>query len=281
MLLPALLGYAVFFLYPALANFYYSLTDWSHFRPGARWVGLDQYRRLAGDEQIWLGVRNSLLFAAVTTLFQSVLSVPLALALDRKLRTVSLLRLTFVAPSVLSSLVIGYLWMFLMSPTEYGALNRLLHVFGLEKINWLGDPGWALYSVALTQIWQWTGWTMLIVLANLQSIPKDLYEAADLDGAGPLRRFWNVTLPQLYPSISMNAVLTMISGLKVFDIIFAMTKGGPGHATESMTTLIMARGFGEGMYGYASAYSVLFFGLIAAVTAILLGIFRKWRTSVS
>ena len=269
-LLPALIGYAVFFVYPVICSFYYSVTDWTLYNRQIEFNGFANYLRIFEDEEILTGIKNSFVYAIMMTIFQNGLAIPLAVALDADLKTRNLLRMIFFAPAVLSSLVVGYLWSYIMSPTDYGLLNQLLTVMGLGKVNWLGEPSFALYSVIGTQIWQWTGWAMVIYLANLQSISTDYYEAARIDGANGWQSFRAITFPMLAPSLTVNSVLSMIGGLKVFDIIFAMTQGGPGHATESITTVLIRRGFTEGLYGYASAIAVVLFVLIACISSIQL-----------
>ena len=187
----------------------------------------------------------------------------------------------FFAPAVLSTLVVGYLWSYIMAPTDYGLLNRILIGIGLEKVNWLGNPNLALFSILFTQTWQWIGWAMVIYIANLQSIPQELYECSKIDGANGWKTFWKITFPMLAPSITINCVLSIIGGLKVFDVIFAMTGGGPGHATETITTVLIKRGFTECQFGYASAIAVILFMIIAFIASIQLNYFQKWEDKLT
>lgn len=275
-LLPALIGFAIFFIYPVLCSFYYSTTDWSLYNNESfSFIGLDNFVRIFGDEEAFTGIKNSFKWAILVTFFHNTLAIPLAVALDSKIKGKNFFRSVFFAPAVLSSLIVGYLWNYIMAPTDYGLLNRLIQFFGGQNVNWLGESSLALYSVLFTQIWQWTGWTMIIYLANLQSIPGDYYEAADIDGASGWQKFKVITLPMLAPSMTVNILLSMIGGLKVFDIIFSMTQGGPGHATETIITILIQRGFTEGLYGYASAIGVVLFIIIAFVSLILLKFLLK------
>lgn len=159
------------------------------------------------------------------TSLQTILALPLAVLLDKKLKTRNLLRAVFFFPAVFSSLIIGYLWNFIMSSSDYGLINNLLHQLGFGTFNFF-TANRALFSVILTQAWQWTGWAMVIYLANLQSISPDLYEAADIDGAGGIKKFFYVTLPLMCPSVKIIVVTGLIGGMKVFDIIYSMTSGG-------------------------------------------------------
>ncbi|GKX31584.1 ABC transporter permease [Vallitalea longa] len=275
-LLPALVGFAIFFIYPVLSSFYYSTTDWSLYNNESfSFIGLENFKRIFGDDEAFIGIINSFKWALLVTFFHNFLAIPLAVALDSKIKGKNFFRSVFFAPAVLSSLIVGYLWNYIMAPTDYGLINRVIQFFGGSNVNWLGDSNLALYSVLFTQIWQWTGWTMIIYLANLQSIPKDYYEAADIDGASGWQKFKVITIPMLAPSMTVNILLSMIGGLKVFDIIFSMTQGGPGHATETIITTLIQRGFTEGLYGYASAIGVVLFIIIAFVSLILLKFLLK------
>jgi len=270
LLIPALLGYLIFFIYPVLGGFYYSLTDWSAYSREIDFIGLENFRKLFHDSDILTSIRNTFVFAILLTLFQNGLAIPLAVILNRDLKSRNILRMIFFAPSVLSILVVGYLWSFIMSASDYGLLNNILEFFGLARVNWLGNPDIALYSIILTQVWQGCGWSMVIYLANLQSIPDDLYESADIDGAGWFRQFLYITFPMLAPAVTITFIIVMIGSFKAFDIIFAMTGGGPGHATETIGTILIQKGFTEGRYGYGAALGIVMFLFIAVISLIQL-----------
>lgn len=280
-LLPALLGYSLFFIYPVVSSFCYSLTDWTQFSKQIHLTGIANYIRVLGDEELLIGIKNSFIYAMLMTIFQNGLAIPLAVALDHNLKTKNLLRMIYFAPAVLSIMVVGYLWSYIMAPTDYGLINKALIAIGLWKINWLGQSNLALYSIVITQVWQWTGWAMVIYLANLQSIPMEIVECSKIDGANGWQAFWRITLPMLIPSITVNSVLSMIGGLKVFDAIFAMTGGGPGHATETITTVLIKRGFTECEFGYASAIAVTLFIVIAIISSAQLNYLQKWEDKLT
>lgn len=143
-------------------------------------------------------------------------------------------------------MVVGYLFQYIMTSADGGLLNSILMFFGGKPVNWLGDSKIALYSVLITQVWQWTGWSMVIYIANLKSIDSALYEAANIDGAGPVQLFFRVTLPLLHPATSFNILMSLIGGWKMFDAVFVMTKGGPGYATETIMTTMIREGFNSG-----------------------------------
>ncbi|MFD0619734.1 carbohydrate ABC transporter permease [Paenibacillus sp. GCM10027629] len=279
-ILPAFIGYFIFYILPILLTFVYSFTDWSLFKPKMSFIGIENFTRLFQDSDVLTGIRNSVVYAILMTIFQNALAIPLAIALNQQLKSKNILRMVFFAPAVLSPLVVGYLWSYLMSSTDYGLINQLLGYMGLGPINFLGDPNIALFSVIFTQVWQWTGYAMIIYLANLQSISTEMYEAANIDGANSWQKFWKMTLPMLIPSITFNTVMSMIGGLKVFDVVFSMTKGGPGHSTETIVMTLMTKGISEGQYGYGSAFAVVFSIMIMIVVLIQLKVLKRWEDKV-
>lgn len=171
---------------------------------------------------------------------------------------------------------VGYLWKYILSASDFGFVNQLLRGIGLQSVNFLGSGKLALGSIIFTQVWQWFGWSMVIYLGNLQSISEDLYEAASIDGANTLRKFWHITIPGLAPAIKINLVTGMISGLKVFDVVLAMTNGGPAHKTDTILLMMFSR-FSDGNYGYASAFGIIFLVVSMLLSAVLLGLFGKWE----
>lgn len=240
-ILPAFIVYLLFSIVPFLYTFYYSFTDYTDMNPvNLSFVGLKNYIKVFNTPLMMTAIKNSVIYAIMLTSLQTILALPLAVLLDKKLKTRNLLRAVFFFPAVFSSLIIGYLWNFIMSSSDYGLINNLLHQLGFGTFNFF-TANRALFSVILTQAWQWTGWAMVIYLANLQSISPDLYEAADIDGAGGIKKFFYVTLPLMCPSVKIIVVTGLIGGMKVFDIIYSMTSGGPGNATETVMTVMMKR----------------------------------------
>ena len=229
-ILPALIIYLLFSITPFLYTIYYSFTDYTDMNPiNLHFVGLKNYIKVLQTPVMLAAIKNSVIYAILLTGFQTLLGLPLAFVLNQKLKSRNLLRAVFFFPAVFSSLIIGYLWNFIMSSSDFGLINNILHQLGLGTLNFFTSKN-ALYSVILTQIWQWTGWAMVIFLANLQSISPDLYEAAEIDGANGLKKFMYVTLPLMCPSVKIVIVTGLIGGMKVFDIIYSMTSGGPGDA---------------------------------------------------
>ena len=216
-ILPALIIYLLFSITPFLYTIYYSFTDYTDMNPiNLHFVGLKNYIKVLQTPVMLAAIKNSVIYAILLTGFQTLLGLPLAFVLNQKLKSRNLLRAVFFFPAVFSSLIIGYLWNFIMSSSDFGLINNILHQLGLGTLNFFTSKN-ALYSVILTQIWQWTGWAMVIFLANLQSISPDLYEAAEIDGANGLKKFMYVTLPLMCPSVKIVIVTGLIGGMKVFD----------------------------------------------------------------
>ena len=279
-ILPALIIYLLFSITPFLYTIYYSFTDYTDMNPiNLHFVGLKNYIKVLQTPVMLAAIKNSVISAILLTGFQTLLGLPLAFVLNQKLKSRNLLRAVFFFPAVFSSLIIGYLWNFIMSSSDFGLINNILHQLGLGTLNFFTSKN-ALYSVILTQIWQWTGWAMVIFLANLQSISPDLYEAAEIDGANGLKKFMYVTLPLMCTSVKIVIVTGLIGGMKVFDIIYSMTSGGPGDATQTVMTVMMKKGISEGFYSTGSAFGVCFFIIVLAISAIVTKLMGKWSEAI-
>ena len=279
-ILPAFIVYLLFSIVPFLYTFYYSFTDYTDMNPvNLSFVGLKNYIKVFNTPLMMTAIKNSVIYAIMLTSLQTILALPLAVLLDKKLKTRNLLRAVFFFPAVFSSLIIGYQWNFIMSSSDYGLINNLLHQLGFGTFNFF-TANRALFSVILTQAWQWTGWAMVIYLANLQSISPDLYEAADIDGAGGIKKFFYVTLPLMCPSVKIIVVTGLIGGMKVFDIIYSMTSGGPGNATETVMTVMMKKGISDGFYSTGSAFGVCFFAIVLVISAVVTKLMGKWSDSI-
>jgi len=274
-LIPALIIFGVVVLVPVFVNFFYSFTDWNGYTSGFDLVGGDNFLRLLGDVDVQKAFVNTLLFTVVNAPIQIAVGLVLALSLQRPGRFVAFIRLVVVLPIAISGVVLGFLGSIVFDPRS-GILHTLGTVPGLSFLdrNWLGDPSLAMGSVIAMNLWQWSGFTMLIFLAGLAAIPRELYEAATLDGAGVWRQFRHVTWPLLAPAATINIVLTVIGGLKIFDIIYVLTGGGPGGATESIVMRVNAQtSFSQ--YGYAASTSFTLTIIILAVSLGLLALLRK------
>lgn len=279
-ILPALLIYLTFSILPFIFTFFYSFTDYSDMNPfNLHFLGLKNYWTVIADPMMIMAIKNSVIYAVLLTGFQVILGLPLAVILNQKLRSRNLLRSIFFFPAVFSSLVIGYLWSYILSSADSGLVNSIVHALGGSTINFFGANS-ALYSVIATQVWQWTGWAMVIFLANLQAIPNDYYEAAQVDGATGLRRFFTITLPLMCPSVKVVAVTGLIGGMKVFDIIYAMTSGGPGYATETVLSTMFKKGISKGFYSQGAALGVIFFIIVLIISTIVNKAMGKWSEAI-
>lgn len=281
MIMPAFLGFALLFALPTLMSFAYSVTNWSVYNPDIRFVGFANFTKLFSDSKTMAAIEHSVRYAILITVIQNSLAILFAVLLSRKLVMANILKSIFFLPAVLSILVVGYLFQYIMTSADYGLFNNILQFFGLAPVNWLGDSRIALYSVLATQVWQWTGWSMVIYIANIKSIDSSLYEAARIDGAGKGQMFWRITLPLLYPATSFNVLMSLIGGLKVFDAVFAMTKGGPGYASETIMTTMIREGFNSGRNAYACAFAVVFFVIVFCMSKAVTWLLNRWETNIN
>lgn len=280
-ILPAFLIYFTFSILPFVYTIFYSFTDYTDLNPtNLSFVAFSNYQKVLDTPVMKTAIKNSVLYAILLTGFQILLGLPLAALLNMKLKTRNFLRAAFFFPAVFSALIVGYLWNYLMSSSQYGLINSIIASLGGETFNFFTSSR-ALFSVVLTQVWQWTGWAMVIFLANLQSISPDLYEASSIDGAGKLKQFFTITLPLMAPSVNVVAVTGLIGGMKVFDIIYSMTSGGPGNATQTVMTVMMKKGISEGFYATGAAFGVVFFVIVLIISGFTTKIMGKWSESIS
>lgn len=274
-LLPALLVFTSVMILPVVVNAVYALTDWTGYGSDFKWIGLDNFIRLADDVDVLRALVNTIVFTMVNAPLQIAIGLALALILKRPGRLIAALRTVIVLPIAISGVVLGFLGSIIFD-TRGGLLATAGSVPGLEPLaqNWLGDSELAMASVITMNLWQWSGFTMLIFLAGLATIPSELYEAATLDGAGHWGQFRHVTWPLLAPAATINIVLTIIGGLKVFDIIYVLTGGGPGNATESVVMRVNSQGaFGE--FSYSSAISLALTLVVFTISVALLAALRR------
>lgn len=268
-ILPAFLVYTVLMLYPMLQAVGLSFTDWKGVTfENLHFVGLKNYLDVFSDKQIIISITNTVVYAIAVPIAVTILAIPLSVALNSKMKTSNIQRAAFFFPSVPSALVLGFLWSYIMSPLDYGLLNRMVTGLGFDPVLWLADPKMAMVSVIVVTVWSQLGWHACIYLAQLQSVSEDLYEAARIDGANTLQLFFRITVPQLKPAMVTSVMLLMISSLKVFDLPFALTGGGPGYATTMIFQVIIQRGFVDKMYGRSMAAAIVFFLFVAFITVI-------------
>lgn len=280
MILPAFIGFVVLFIAPTIMSFLYSVTNWSVYNAEIDFVGLENFKKLFSDVKTVAAIQHSVVYAILITIIQNALAIILAVLLDRKSKGATFVKSITFLPAVLSIMVVGYLFQYIMTSADGGLLNSIIQFFGGQPVNWLGDSNIALYSVLATQVWQWTGWSMVIYVANLKSIDGALYEAADIDGATSIQKFFRVTLPLLYPATSFNVLMSLIGGMKMFDAVFVMTKGGPGYATETIMTTLIREGFNSGKTAYACAFAVVFFVVVFVFSKVVTYFLDKWEGAI-
>jgi raffinose/stachyose/melibiose transport system permease protein len=277
---PALALFAFVVLLPSTRGVYYAFTDWDGLAPDWSFVGLDNFATMLDDPNAVQAIRHTLLIAVSITIIQNGLGLLLALGVNTMIKSRNVLRVLLFAPAVVTPIVTAYLWRNLLGPD--GTVNSLLSAVGLGswRQDWLGDPHLALWSVVAVIVWQFAGYSMVIFLAGLQSIPKEIYEAAAMDGTGPVRRFWSIIRPLLAPAITINLMLSLIGGIKLFDQVYALTGGGPGHATDTISTLIYKDAFTLGEFGYSIALAVVLTVIVAiASTGQYLVLARNERSA--
>ncbi|MDD9266578.1 carbohydrate ABC transporter permease [Paenibacillus sp. GCM10023248] len=272
---PALAVFLLFFITPTLIGFYYSFTDWNINAESIQFTGLANYIELFQEPRLKTALINTLIFAIVVTLMQNFLGLGLALILNEALKLRNLLRTIFFLPYVIAPIVIGYIFRAIYHP-EHGIVNTLLSGIGLQSLvhDWLNDPKYALFSIIVTDLWRVAGFSMVVYLAGLQFIPKDLIESSSMDGARYWQRFRSVVFPLLAPALTVNVLLSMIGSMKVFEMVMVLTEGGPGYTTEVFYTYIRSM-FSTGLFGYATAVNVVLFVLVTIVGVPVLMAMKK------
>ena len=271
-LAPALVLIFVFFLLPVVASLILSLTDFDIYAVAsahnARFVGLANYARLLHDPVFWKALLNTFYFALVGGPLTVAAALGAALLVNSKLvRWQSFFRTIYFAPFVTTLVAVAVVWRYLYHP-QYGLLNYALGKVGVGPIDWLGDPKWAMPAIIIMSIWKNFGYNMLIFIAALQSVPEELYEAAELDGAGPVRRFWHITVPMLGPALAFVGVVTMIGYFQLFAEPYVMTSGGPLRATTSIVLYMYEEGFRWWRMGFAASLAFVLFFIIAGATLL-------------
>lgn len=270
---PSLLGLVVFLAGPILASLGLSFTRWDLLTP-ARWVGLRNFATLLGDSEFWSALRHTLTFLGGYIPLVMVAGLAVAVALNGRVPARTFFRAVYFIPVVMSWVAVALVWKWLLNP-YYGLLNNALAVIGVQGPAWLFDPSWAMVSVILTSVWKDVGFVMVILLAGLQAIPEEYYEAAAIDGATGWQRLRYVTLPLLMPAFYFALSISLINSFQVFDQVYVLTGGGPAGATTVLVERIVRNAFSFSRMGYASAMSWALFVLIFAVTVAFSGLQRR------
>ncbi|WP_347551156.1 sugar ABC transporter permease [Pseudalkalibacillus hwajinpoensis] len=272
MTVPALLLFFTFHTYPALQGVYYSFTNWRGYGD-FDFVGLKNYINVFKDERALHAYLFTFKFAVVSTILVNVISLIVAMGLNAKIKFQKTLRAVYFMPNILSILIVGYIFNFIFAHF----IPEIAEGLGINALtrNILGDQDVAWIGVVIVAVWQAVAFNTILYLAGLVTIPEDLYEAASIDGAGPWRKFWSITFPLIATFFTINMVLAMKNFLMVFDHIIALTGGGPGQATESISLLIYRGGFEGGEFAYQSANAVVYFVIIVVISVIQIKVLQR------
>ncbi len=266
MLAPALLHTLIWIAVPVAATVVLSFTDYTVF-DSPQWIGLENYVEIWNDEVFRKATWNTVIYTFFTVPFSMAIAVVIAVFLHTKLRGRAIYRAAFFLPQVTATVAIAMVWLWMYNP-QYGIVNGFLSFFGVPGKAWLADPDFALTAVIVVGIWQGIGLKMLIYLAALQNIDESLYEAASIDGAGPVQQFFRITLPMLKPATFFVFVVSVIAAFQVFDLVYVLTDGGPANATTMMTYEVYRSAFQNFRMGMACAQSVVLFGFLIVLTVI-------------
>lgn len=272
--IPVLALFLILVIYPLGRGIYLSFTNWNGYSQKYKMVGIDNYIRIFTDKNVLRAFFNTLVYGIGSTFLQSVFGLAFAMFLNQKFRGRSLTRTILYLPVMIAPLIMGYIMYFFFT-YEAGALNDIMLALGLDRIDWLAKGGRAVFLLTVVNAFQFVGISMVIYLAGLQGVPIMYYEAADIDGVGRWGQFRYITLPLLMPAISSAVTINLIGGLKLFDIIMALTSGGPGYDSHSLSTLVHRTYFGSENAGYASAIGLMAFVLIMIISNVVLRYFDK------
>ena len=274
LLLPTLIGLALFSLGPVVASALLSFSRWDGLTAPV-WTGMENYRLLFTDPLFWTALRNTAYYTVGSVVPAIVLSLLLALAVNQKIKGVVFFRTLFFLPVVSPPVAIAILWGWLYN-AQYGLINAALDRLSLPPVQWLAEPSTAMPSIIIMSIWSGLGYNMVLFLAGLQGIPQELYEAATIDGANRWALFRFVTVPLLSPTTFFNLVLSMIGAFQLFDYVYVLTQGGPMYSTLSIVLYIYQMAFQNFKMGYASALAYVLFVIIAVVTFVQFRLQRRW-----
>ena len=264
---PNLFLFIVFTFWPLIYNFYLSLNQWDMLSPVIMWRGLDNYFMLFSSADFGHIVSNTFLFTIASVVLTTLLGLGGALLLNQPLKGRDTVRAILFSPTVLSGAAIGIVWVYIFDP-RFGLIESFLHLAGGSSPAWLTDPKWAMAAVIIVYVWKHLGYSMVILLAGLKVIPKELYEAARVDGAGNWARFWEITLPGLSPVMFFLLLTSTLSSFQAFDLIKTMTNGGPVNATNTLIYYMYEQGFIAFNSGNAGVAATLLFGIMLAFTII-------------
>ena len=274
MIFPAILIFCLFFIYPIGYMIYLSFHDWNFVSPVKDFVGTSNFIYLLSDRDFREVISNSFIYTFFTVFLTISLSLLLALWLNRGGAVYSFMQASIFSPHIISLVSVSMLWMWIMD-ADYGLLNWFLNLIGMESVMWLTSPDYALTSLILVAVWKGIGFNTLVFIAGLQSIPKDLYEAAELDHTPPWRRFLKITVPMLSPTLFFLTIIGVINSFQVFETINLMTAGGPINSTNTFVYYIYQYGFQFFKIGYASAAGVILLVILSVLTVVYFKVLSK------
>ena len=260
-LAPAIVVFGALFILPTVISLFFSMTVWD--LKTWRFVGLENFINFFSEYSLRIGIQNTFIYAILTCGLKVVIGMIFAVILTSQIRTKNLVRSIVFFPNLVSTVAVGIIFKALMHPSK-GLFNEILGMAGISGVNWLGDRGTALYSVIAVDVWKGVGVATVIYIAGISAISKDYYEAASLDGATGWQQFWKITVPLCRSSMNSVIILAFIGGMRTFDLIWSMTGGGPGFATDTMASVIYKQ-YAAGFYGMSTAGNVIMFVIIAVI----------------
>lgn len=270
--LPAVILLVVFLGYPLVRSLYLSLFNWNGIGEPA-YIGIQNFQRMLSGTEFLVAIWNTLLYTFISAFGTVVLGFLLAVAIEQRVRGWGIFKVVFFLPVIVSQTITGLIWVRLLDPLM-GPINPFLRELGINAPNWLSDQNWVLIVIGLVAVWQYTGFPMLILLTAMENIPTDIHDAATLDGVSQLQRMSQIIGPMILPNIAVILMLQIIFSLKVFDIIWVMTQGGPGIASASLGIMLYRLGFQTREFGYASAWAVAMAVIIMTISLLYQRYFR-------
>ena len=274
---PVTIGLLIFYVWPFIQNFWFSFNDVNKFNM-ATFCGLDNYKKLFEEPDLMLALKNTILYAVITVPIGLFISLLLATLLNSKIKGKGIYRTIYFLPSITMAAAVALVWKLIFNG-DYGILNTVLEFFGVEGKRWLTDPSTALFCVMMVGIWSGAGYNMIILLAGLQGVSNSYYEAAEIDGAGPVQKFFKITIPLVSPTIFFVTITGLIGAFQVFDTLYMMIdidKNPAFNAVKTTNVLFYQNAFTYGYKGYAAAISIFMFVIIMIITAIQLWGQKKW-----
>ncbi len=268
--------FIIFFVIPSTIGYAYAFTNWNSYIDTVSWVGLKNIKAVFSDRSLPIALVNTFIFATSKTITVTVLGFVFALILDRNLKSKNAIRTVYFIPAILSTLVVGLIFSALFQ-TRNGTINVVLEFLGQERIQWLGKRWSAVFAIAIAEIWRNLGYAIVITLAGLQSLSREYIEAAKIDGASGWTLFKNITLPLIMPTVNVNILFSLIYGLKMFDLVYVMTGGGPGHDTETFGTLMMNE-MAKGRYAESVSINLVFTVVLVIIAITYQKISERWET---